>query len=698
MLAIAIMMCCIAAVGSATTIEWVTNDTSYDQPWIDLLTAQGHTVNASSWYYTTLNETKIAQLEAADLIIVSRKNGSGDYASSSDNGYDEVATWHGVTTPLMVCAINLCQSNRWNVFDKSWDKPNISGPMIVAEPSDPFFENIQLDENNTVDILVPDGQADISPTYNAGNGTVLGKKNSWGEIWLARWDTGAEYYVGSGQYAGGPRVFFGVGDAPSGTNSLNLNVAGQQLFLNMVYLMSGSTSDRPPLVDAGADVIVYLGDSLQLNGSTSDPDSEPTVTWSQVSGLGTATFGDTASAVATVSFDAAGTYVLQLEVTDGTSIVADTMTVYVNDHANDALVAHWDFDDLAADANELIDVSGNDFDGVFNSVSGSDPVVVAGHITGSAAAADLAADAYWDMGDPNLSGTDTGITIAAWVNIDVNSGYPMIVGYGLDGWRLQVSDNKWNFSCTPAGIDLMGTYPPIDGFWHHVAAVYDGVNSKAKIYVDGVLHVEQDVLSGVLLDKGTQTLQVGSRADGPRIWPGLIDDIQIYNYPLSDSAIAGLAAEGDVLPLLTAGEDQEVLYTGTGIQLDATVILDDGIPSPLVLTWQAIAVPGGVNLGDVVLSDNTIEDPTVTIPNVEGTYTFRLTGDDTVVQVSDDVSIVVYIPSCSQVLGDGLGFAADLSGPEGVPDCYVNIYDLAAMATDWLSCNNPQDTACTWPY
>ncbi|MBN2513118.1 MAG: LamG domain-containing protein, partial [Sedimentisphaerales bacterium] len=444
--------------------------------------------------------------------------------------------------------------------------------------------------------------------------------------------------------------------------------------------------------------IVYLGNVLQLSGSSVDPDSTPTVTWSQASGPGTAAFGDTSSPVTNVSFDVAGVYVLQLQSTDGTSVVKDDITVYVIDHAYDALVAHWDFDGLAADANTLTDVSGNGLDGTYYSVSHGDPVVVAGHIAGSAAAADLAADSYWDIGDPNLTNTETGITIAAWVNIDVNTGYPMIVGYGLDGWRLQVSDNKWNFVCTPAGINLMGTYPPIDGFWHHISAVYDGVNSRARIYVDGLLNAEQNVLSGVLLSKGAQSLQVGSRADGPRIWPGLIDDIQIFNYPLSDSAIAALAGKGDVLPLLTAGEDQTLQYTGTGIQLDATIYLNDGMPSPLALNWEVISAPGGVNLGDVVFNDNTIEDPTVTFPNAPGTYTFRLTGDDTVVQVSDEVSIVVFIPTCAQVLADGLRLAADLSGPSGQPDCYIDMYDLVAIASGWLNCNNPQDVTCMWPY
>jgi len=32
----------------------------------------------------------------------------------------------------------------------------------------------------------------------------------------------------------------------------------------------------------------------------------------------------------------------------------------------------------------------------------------------------------------------------------------------------------------------------------------------------------------------------------------------------------------------------------------------------------------------------------------------------------------------------------DISGPQGKPDCYVNLYDLLKIVTDWLECNDPR--------
>jgi hypothetical protein len=36
----------------------------------------------------------------------------------------------------------------------------------------------------------------------------------------------------------------------------------------------------------------------------------------------------------------------------------------------------------------------------------------------------------------------------------------------------------------------------------------------------------------------------------------------------------------------------------------------------------------------------------------------------------------------------------DISGPGGVPDCHVDIYDVAALAKDWLTCSLVPQTAC----
>ena len=48
-----------------------------------------------------------------------------------------------------------------------------------------------------------------------------------------------------------------------------------------------------------------------------------------------------------------------------------------------------------------------------------------------------------------------------------------------------------------------------------------------------------------------------------------------------------------------------------------------------------------------------------------------------------------FVPWC----GDWSYLKGDLSGPEGNPDCYVDVYDIAAMAVGWMKCTDPTDPA-----
>ena len=68
--------------------------------------------------------------------------------------------------------------------------------------------------------------------------------------------------------------------------------------------------------------------------------------------------------------------------------------------------------------------------------------------------------------------------------------------------------------------------------------------------------------------------------------------------------------------------------------------------------------------------------------------------------VTDIVSITTVLPTCADVIADGLTLPLDISGPtEGEPDCYVDMYDLAYLANSWLRCNDPENQPlCEWAW
>ncbi len=102
-------------------------------------------------------------------------------------------------------------------------------------------------------------------------------------------------------------------------------------------VMDSVTIDKPgvvnqaPVVAAGPDAAVVQPNLVSLAGSVTDdglPEgSVVTSQWSQVSGPGTATFGNAAAPSTTVGFSAPGTYVLRLTGSDGERSAFDDLTV-----------------------------------------------------------------------------------------------------------------------------------------------------------------------------------------------------------------------------------------------------------------------------------------------------------------------------------------------------------------------------------
>ncbi len=93
--------------------------------------------------------------------------------------------------------------------------------------------------------------------------------------------------------------------------------------------------NQPPVVNAGPDQTITLPASASLNGTVTDdglpnPPGTVTVTWSKVSGPGTVTFANPNARTPTVTFSAAGTYVVQLTASDGALTASDTAQITVN--------------------------------------------------------------------------------------------------------------------------------------------------------------------------------------------------------------------------------------------------------------------------------------------------------------------------------------------------------------------------------
>ena len=474
----------------------------------------------------------------------------------------------------------------------------------------------------------------------------------------------------------------------------------------LALMQPGPGFNSSPRVDAGSYQSVLVNTPLQLDATATDdgrpyqdPPADPctpvglTLTWSKLSGPGTVVFSDTTIEDPTATFSAAGMYELRLRGYDGEKDACDVVNIFIR--PDDNPIAHWDFE--TGSGTNVVDRSVNNNFGTF----AGEPNWVDGWIGNWAL--ECSDNAYVNITvdstvDPNLDSQEYEITVATWLKVDswLSPNWNGIVtkGDGGDGgnggWSLirNSSSDSLSFYAPTAGY-VGGSMSVRDGYWHHVAAVHDGITTS--LYVDGVL--DASAAADGFLASNTAEIWINGNSEypGTRFFAGQIDDVRIYSYGLSAAQIADLAAMGSLVPVVDAGADQMFSIQDGSLQLDGTVT-DDGNPVAATIGWSKTSGPG-----DVVFSDTAIEDPTATFPAV-GTYVLRLTADDTTVAVYDEVTITVENPTCQDVIDDGLLLLVDFSGPEGVPDCYIDLYDFAAFAGNWLYCNNPQDPDCENPF
>jgi len=227
-------------VNATFNIIWVSEDIDQDsdgitddQGWVELLTAQGYSVDVQRNYWQTLDNEKINALNSADLIIVSSSCDSTNYIDG-----DEISQWNSVTAPMILSCTNLAESNRWSWINSTTLIEDMGAPLMdIVDGSHPIFANLLID---VLDESVGSGNTTFLDTIDVGNGELIATAAEIDAAWIAEWQQGNEYFNGAGQYAGGHRMFFVAGTKGSnGTpqGAYNLTPQGEVIFLSTVAYM-----------------------------------------------------------------------------------------------------------------------------------------------------------------------------------------------------------------------------------------------------------------------------------------------------------------------------------------------------------------------------------------------------------------------------------------------------------------------------
>jgi hypothetical protein len=119
-----------------------------------------------------------------------------------------------------------------------------------------------------------------------------------------------------------------------------------------------------------------------------------------------------------------------------------------------------------------------------------------------------------------------------WEIRHVTTGTPDGIAYGLV-FDLGVTGVNTEF-VTTVTVDTPDQ-------WYFVAATYDTNNDAYQVYLDGALH-KSGTYPSALAVPADNPLSIGTRTGSTNYFDGTLDDVRVYDYALSESAIADLYA------------------------------------------------------------------------------------------------------------------------------------------------------------
>ncbi|MBF0433389.1 MAG: hypothetical protein HQK83_19080 [Fibrobacteria bacterium] len=268
----------------------------------------------------------------------------------------------------------------------------------------------------------------------------------------------------------------------------------------------------------------------------------------------------------------------------------------------------WAFDE--SEGTNVADASGNERDGIFHNTGFSDGKYNGAFVFNGT-------NAYVSSDSAVL--LPSSITFACWVKLQAKTGdwknnQGLVSNYSTSGYILEAN---------PEGTGLLfydGDWLSVSGNvtdgWHHVAATRNYFTGEKNIYLDGELLGSKAV--GTMGTAGT-IIRVGYTGDNQRFTKGLIDEVNVFDRPLSKAEI-GLLMDNSFLNRLYIKDSTNVKlildannYKGTVESVSDTD--SSGRIVSLNLSLLALTVlPPEIGMLDAVVSLNLDSNTLSSLP------------------------------------------------------------------------------------
>ncbi len=180
-------------------------------------------------------------------------------------------------------------------------------------------------------------------------------------------------------------------------------------------------------------------------------------------------------------------------------------------------------------------------------------------------------------------------TVSFWINARTLPGqgetYVASFGGWQERWKISLPAHGklvWSTNGETGNSDVDAgdsTNALVPGLWTHAVMVHDG--AKDKIFLNGVLVNERDAIGN--LNSTIHPFGLGyNPVDGGNYFDGSLDEVQVYNYALSDAEIADLYADQSMSPATPVELVADFSFSGNAE--DATQFGNNGIVNGAIPT------------------------------------------------------------------------------------------------------------------
>ena len=153
----------------------------------------------------------------------------------------------------------------------------------------------------------------------------------------------------------------------------------------------------------------------------------------------------------------------------------------------------------------------------------------------------------------------TGVSISAWVYIDSFSNGPTIVNLYSNNSIVLGTDSTGKFFRSGAGPSVTSTSVMSTANWHHVVMSAQ-TNGDVSLYLDGLAAGSGNATTQMYNDNNVSDL-IGAYGTLSQPMNGKIDQVKIFNSPISASNVTSLYNEGTVIES-TDGSDSILTFIG----------------------------------------------------------------------------------------------------------------------------------------